>query len=140
MVYFGTHLPRRDLSWVTIEMIKVILLRFSVPVINSSMEPMSIVINVMRLIVSEFIKWMMFQIVDLYIMLHKLIILIMSSSVGAGSSTNLFLSSTLELSNYLGGSDALHGELINECDPPIIAMLVLALKALLNCNIDIFNN
>ena len=44
-----------------------LILRFSVPVVSSSMEPMSIVINVELIQISELVKWMVLQIVDLYI-------------------------------------------------------------------------
>jgi hypothetical protein len=49
------HLPRWDLSWVGL----------SVPVVNTLMEPVTIVVNMELLKISEFIKRMMLQVVYL---------------------------------------------------------------------------
>ena len=49
------HLPRGNLSWVGL----------SVPVVDTLMEPMAVVVNMELLKISEFVERVMLQIVDL---------------------------------------------------------------------------
>ena len=67
VIEFRTHLPRRNLCRIAINHFRIELnLPLCVPVVNSSMEPMSVGIHMMLFKISELIEWMMLQVMCLY--------------------------------------------------------------------------
>ena len=86
MVAFAAHLPWTELA----------LVGLGIDVVGSSVEPVSVAVDVEVLEVFELIKWVVLEIVGLYTILELVFhLLICSSSPGSGSSSNLLWSEIL---------------------------------------------
>ena len=76
-------------------------IRFGVKVLDSGVLPVRVGVRVELMQVFELVLWVMLQIVDLYRNMSR-IVLIISSSVGGGSSMNLSSSVSRVLKKGLG--------------------------------------
>ena len=114
-----------DISAGSLQQSISLYLPLSIPVIDSCVQPVSVAVHMELFQVSEFVQGMVLQVMNLYKLQFE-DLLICSSSVGSGSSSNLLWSEILELSKGTGLNLA---ACCMGIDWPVrIAMLVLALR------------